>query len=94
MSDMRVKTKILIFFNPDANSTSKTSPLVPPLTECPASQYGPNCQLQCACENDGRCDRMTGCCECEDGFYGQRCEYGQSASLFFPPPHPLKLSFQ
>ena len=49
--------------------------------ECDAGHYGPDCALECLCQNGGRCDRMTGCCECTDGFYGQECEFGKCKTM-------------
>lgn len=48
------------------------------LTECPPGRYGVNCQLDCRCQNNGTCDRVTGGCQCTGGFYGHSCEHGKT----------------
>ncbi|KAL8178847.1 UNVERIFIED_CONTAM: Tyrosine-protein kinase receptor Tie-1 [Gekko kuhli] len=35
--------------------------------------YGPDCALECHCQNGGTCNRFSGC-SCPSGWHGQRCE--------------------
>lgn len=50
------------------------------MAECPEGQYGPNCVLECVCQHNSTCNRVTGTCQCEPGYYGHRCEHGASLS--------------
>lgn len=34
---------------------------------------GKNCEQQCECYNNAKCDHITGECECADGFFGPKC---------------------
>jgi hypothetical protein len=47
---------------------------------CPIDLYGPHCQKMCKCMNGGRCDSMTGTCDCPPGFI--RADCSQSKFLF------------
>lgn len=42
-------------------------------TACPSGFYGPDCALECACQNGGSCNRFSGCV-CPAGWHGQHCE--------------------
>uniref|UniRef100_A0A8C0ZFR0 receptor protein-tyrosine kinase n=1 Tax=Cyanistes caeruleus TaxID=156563 RepID=A0A8C0ZFR0_CYACU len=42
-------------------------------TACPSGFYGPDCALQCTCQNGGSCNRFSGCV-CPAGWHGQHCE--------------------
>lgn len=41
--------------------------------ECDDGRYGPECMLECRCENGGRCHPATGECECTPGWHGKHC---------------------
>ena len=41
--------------------------------ECPSGKYGQNCERQCKCLNGGKCNHVTGKCDCKVGFYGDIC---------------------
>jgi len=41
---------------------------------CAAGRYGPNCSLQCDCENGASCDPVSGKCHCRLGWIGPRCD--------------------
>lgn len=45
---------------------------------CGEGHYGPNCELECQCENGGKCEPSTGACECPAGFIGPRCNICES----------------
>lgn len=47
------------------------------VSECPAGQFGSDCQDRCECQNSGQCDRQTGQCVCQPGWTGERCENGK-----------------
>ena len=55
--------------------------------ECPSGKYGQNCERQCKCLNGGKCDHVTGQCDCKVGFYGDTClecpegNYGKNCSM-------------
>ena len=49
---------------------------------CRGQLYGASCE-ECRCENNGRCNSITGDCVCESGFTGSRCELD-----IMPPPPP------
>jgi len=40
---------------------------------CSKGRYGPNCSLQCDCENGATCDEVSGRCRCRLGWIGPRC---------------------
>lgn len=40
---------------------------------CPDNFYGPNCKLQCMCENGAECHHVTGQCQCAPGWTGASC---------------------
>ncbi|KAG8132265.1 hypothetical protein E2320_010134 [Naja naja] len=40
---------------------------------CSPSKYGPDCTLECNCQNGGTCNRFSGCI-CSSGWHGQHCE--------------------
>ncbi|XP_041277214.1 tyrosine-protein kinase receptor Tie-1 isoform X4 [Onychostruthus taczanowskii] len=40
---------------------------------CPSGFYGPDCALECTCQNGGSCNRFSGCV-CPAGWHGQHCE--------------------
>lgn len=42
-------------------------------TACPSGFYGPDCALECTCQNGGSCNRFSGCV-CPAGWHGQHCE--------------------
>lgn len=42
-------------------------------TACPSGFYGPDCALECTCQNGGICNRFSGCV-CPAGWHGQHCE--------------------
>lgn len=42
---------------------------------CVSGRYGANCELDCSCQNNGSCDRFTGCCHCTAGHYGHSCQH-------------------
>uniref|UniRef100_A0A8C6VQW5 receptor protein-tyrosine kinase n=1 Tax=Naja naja TaxID=35670 RepID=A0A8C6VQW5_NAJNA len=42
-------------------------------TACSPSKYGPDCTLECNCQNGGTCNRFSGCI-CSSGWHGQHCE--------------------
>ncbi|XP_023243039.1 multiple epidermal growth factor-like domains protein 10 [Centruroides sculpturatus] len=42
--------------------------------ECPTGTFGPDCQFKCDCNNVNSCDKITGSCNCLDGFIGSKCE--------------------
>lgn len=43
-------------------------------TECPKGKFGHKCQFNCTCENNARCDHITGRCRCTAGWTGSNCE--------------------
>lgn len=47
------------------------------VSECPEGWYGPNCALECACQHNSTCDKVTGTCLCGPGYYGHLCEHGE-----------------
>ena len=55
--------------------------------ECPIGKYGQNCERKCKCLNGGKCDHVTGQCDCKVGFYGDTClecpegNYGKNCSM-------------
>lgn len=51
--------------------------------ECPEDRFGPDCALECLCQNNSTCDRVSGVCQCKDGYYGHRCEHGERLSHTF-----------
>ncbi|KAL7985190.1 hypothetical protein Chor_003760 [Crotalus horridus] len=40
---------------------------------CSLGKYGPDCTLECNCQNGGTCNRFSGCI-CSSGWHGQHCE--------------------
>ena len=44
---------------------------------CPEGFYGIGCQQRCLCSNGGRCDHVTGDCNCTAGWTGFSCERGK-----------------
>lgn len=38
--------------------------------------YGPNCQHECSCKNNGTCNNKDGSCICPAGYYGATCSEG------------------
>ena len=50
---------------------------------CPISKFGPNCSLDCTCEN-GDCDAVDGNCTCYSGWHGDQCNLRCSPGLFGP----------
>ncbi|XP_013908915.1 PREDICTED: tyrosine-protein kinase receptor Tie-1-like [Thamnophis sirtalis] len=40
---------------------------------CSPDKYGPDCILECNCQNGGTCNRFSGCI-CSSGWHGQHCE--------------------
>lgn len=59
------------------------------VSECPEGWYGPNCMLECACQHNSTCDRVTGTCLCGPGYYGHLCEHGESLSVCHSHTHTL-----
>ena len=51
------------------------------LLGCAKGRYGPNCALQCDCENGATCDAVSGRCICRLGWIGPRCtvSHGQTS---------------
>ena len=41
---------------------------------CPDGLYSDGCRLSCQCVNSPPCDRVTGSCQCNDGYMGQICD--------------------
>ena len=41
---------------------------------CPAGRYGQDCSEVCKCQNGGRCDAVSGRCECGAGWRGALCD--------------------
>lgn len=48
------------------------------LLGCPPGKYGLNCQQNCTCQNNAKCDSVTGACWCGKGHYGTLCEHGKT----------------
>lgn len=48
---------------------------------CSPGNYGPDCKFNCSCQNGGVCSRLSGACECPEGFYGRGCEHGKEQKL-------------
>lgn len=48
---------------------------------CHEGTYGRHCKGRCKCSNGGRCDTITGTCECLPGFLGANCSIGESVSM-------------
>lgn len=46
------------------------------ISVCPKGLYGPNCQHECPCKNNGTCDSEDGSCNCPAGYYGATCSEG------------------
>ncbi|XP_047984301.1 cell wall integrity and stress response component 4-like isoform X2 [Leguminivora glycinivorella] len=47
--------------------------------ECPKNKWGPNCVNECKrCTKQGICSVVTGECQCQDGWQGERCEVRQT----------------
>ena len=36
--------------------------------------FRPFTEYDCGCQNDGHCNKVTGLCECEPPYYGDKCE--------------------
>ncbi|XP_041377182.1 N-acetylglucosamine-1-phosphodiester alpha-N-acetylglucosaminidase-like [Gigantopelta aegis] len=41
---------------------------------CPVLRFGQDCSQQCACQNGGVCDTVSGSCTCRAGYTGQFCQ--------------------
>lgn len=53
--------------------------------DCPAGQWGPDCQSSCEpCANGGQCNRETGACDCPPGYTGASCSVCKSSHQPFP----------
>ena len=39
--------------------------------------WGDKCANICDCENEGKCDHITGECHCQSGFTGDKCEFSE-----------------
>lgn len=59
-------------------------------TACPSGFYGPDCALECTCQNGGSCNRFSGCV-CPAGWHGQHCEKsGETGTGLWWVSVPLK----
>lgn len=47
---------------------------------CNPRKYGPDCALECRCQNGGTCNRFSGCI-CPSGWHGQHCEKSGNRTL-------------
>ncbi|KAM9762108.1 tyrosine-protein kinase receptor Tie-1 isoform 3-T3 [Menidia menidia] len=45
---------------------------------CDEDMYGPDCKLNCKCQNGGVCNRFRGC-QCQTGWRGRNCEKSDRA---------------
>lgn len=50
-----------------------------PCAACPSGRFGQGCQMKCVCENNARCDPVSGRCTCAPGWTGHNCRKGNSA---------------
>lgn len=51
---------------------------------CPSGRFGQGCQMKCVCENNARCDAVSGRCTCAPGWTGHNCRKGNSAGKYSP----------
>lgn len=51
--------------------------LVVAVIECEVGSYGPNCERECQCMNDGVCQTTTGTCVCRPGYIGANCNISE-----------------
>lgn len=49
-----------------------------PCAACPSGRFGQGCQMKCVCENNARCDPVSGRCTCAPGWTGHNCRKGNS----------------
>ena len=52
---------------------------------CPGGNFGPHCDQNCTCVNEGTCESVSGKCLCPDGFEGKDCEKGKIYGFFLFP---------
>ena len=100
------------FFGPACNEGKKDAPymisalhsleyfplaFLTSVLECPEGRYGPDCMLQCTCENGATCDPASGLCNCTSGWTNVKCDQ-RNLSLpitllirFRSTKHPLLL---
>ena len=50
---------------------------------CSGRKWGPNCELDCTCQNSGSCDPNDGSCECPAGYIGSLCNASKLFSHCF-----------
>lgn len=48
---------------------------------CPSGRFGQGCQMKCICENNARCDAVSGRCTCAPGWTGHNCRKGNGAAM-------------
>ncbi|XP_010640461.1 scavenger receptor class F member 1 isoform X3 [Fukomys damarensis] len=44
-------------------------------TPCPDQYWGPDCREPCSCHPHGKCDPVTGVCQCQANRWGNNCEH-------------------
>ncbi|KAL1007598.1 hypothetical protein UPYG_G00088920 [Umbra pygmaea] len=49
---------------------------------CQADFWGPHCSNRCQCQNEAKCNPITGACVCTDGYQGWRCEEPCEAGFY------------
>ena len=54
------------------------------LSACDEGKFGFNCTQLCECDNDAKCDPVTGTCNCKLGWMGDRCEIPCPLGKFGP----------
>ena len=54
------------------------------LSACEEGKFGFNCTQLCECDNDAKCDPVTGTCHCKLGWMGDRCEIPCPPGKFGP----------
>lgn len=47
---------------------------------CPSGRFGQGCQVKCVCENNARCDAVSGRCSCAPGWTGHNCRKGNGCT--------------
>ncbi|CAG5863499.1 unnamed protein product [Menidia menidia] len=58
---------------------------------CDEDMYGPDCKLNCKCQNGGVCNRFRGC-QCQTGWRGRNCEKSGPSSPLNVQATTLSLS--